>query len=67
MTDRYAVRPGPRGFTIYDAWTGEAAVLAMAPQVGLSKEDADHTAKLMNARDRKPATEAAEQGLFPPT
>ncbi|HVI31046.1 hypothetical protein [Phenylobacterium sp.] len=53
MTDRYRIRPDREGFTVYDLWTGEAAVIAMAPQTGLSREDADHTAALLNLRARR--------------
>jgi hypothetical protein len=50
MTDRFTVRPGRQGFTVYDLSNGEPAVIAMAPQTALSREDADHTAGLLNAR-----------------
>lgn len=53
MTDRYLVRPDREGFSVYDVWTGEAAVIAMTPQTGLSREDADHTAILLNTRARQ--------------
>ena len=53
MTDRYLVRADRTGFCVYDQWTGEVAVIAMAPQDGLSRQDADHTAELLNARARK--------------
>jgi len=49
---RYAVRPDRVGFSVFDLWTGEAAVLAMVPQTGLSPEDAEHTADLLNRRAR---------------
>lgn len=64
MADRYAVRPDARGHTVFDVLAGEPAVIAMTPQRGLSKEDAVHTARLLNARDRKPArAEVAAAGL----
>lgn len=50
MTDRYRVRPDPRGFSVQDIWTGEPAVIALVPQTGLSQEDAEHTAALLNTR-----------------
>jgi hypothetical protein len=53
MTERFAVRPGPQGFCVYDIWTGEPAVIAMTPQTELSREDADHTADLLNKRARQ--------------
>jgi hypothetical protein len=36
-TERFAIRPDRAGWTVYDAWTGEPSVLAMAPQTGLSE------------------------------
>lgn len=50
MSERYQVRPDREGFCVYDVWTGEAAIIAMTPQSGLSKPDADHTAGLLNQR-----------------
>lgn len=48
MDTRFVIRPDGRGYTIRDLWTGEAARLAGAPQVGLSQDDAEHTADLLN-------------------
>jgi hypothetical protein len=48
--DRYTTRPDRDGFSVYDAWTGVTAVIAMTPQSGLSLEDAEHTATLLNQR-----------------
>ena len=53
MNDRYLVRPDSSGFSVYDIWTGETAVIAMTPQTGLSKEDAEHTAQLLNSRTER--------------
>ena len=50
MTDRYCVRPDHEGHTVFDVWTGEAVVIAMDPQTGLSLEDAEHTARMLNQR-----------------
>jgi len=50
MSDRFAVRPDPAGFSVYDLWTGETVVIAMTPQDGLSSEDAEHTAAMLNRR-----------------
>ncbi|MDB5448288.1 MAG: hypothetical protein JWQ97_3605 [Phenylobacterium sp.] len=50
MTQRFAIRPDPAGFSVYDQWTGKTAVIAMTPQSGLSREDAEHTAELLNRR-----------------
>ena len=52
MTERFAIRPDTEGFSVFDIWTGEAAVIAMTPQTGLSEEDAQHTAALLNRRAR---------------
>jgi hypothetical protein len=49
-TDRYGVRPDGKGWTVFEAWSGEPVVLAQARQVGLSEVDAKHTADLMNRR-----------------
>ena len=54
MTPRYVIRPDRESFSVCDSWTGQAAVIAMTPQTGLSREDAEHTADLLNKR--------AEQG-----
>jgi len=48
--NRYLTRPDREGFSVFDIWTGEAAVIAMVPQTGLSEDDADHTAQLLNRR-----------------
>ena len=46
--DRYLTRPDRDGFSVFDVWTGEAAVIAMVPQTGLSQQDAEDTAVLLN-------------------
>ena len=46
--DRFTVRPDRAGWTVYDVWTGEPAVIAMVPQTGLSEADAAHTADLLS-------------------
>jgi len=53
MTERYVVRPDASGFSVVDLWTGERAVIAMTPQSEMSKEDADHTAEMLNTRARR--------------
>ena len=50
MTARFSTRPDPEGFSVYDLWTGETVVIAMTPQDGLSEEDAQHTAAMLNLR-----------------
>jgi hypothetical protein len=47
---RYAIRPDHRGFSVFDVWTGQPVQLAMNLQTGLSKADAEHTARLFNQR-----------------
>jgi len=46
--DRFVVRPETERFKVIDIWTGETAVIAMAPQQHMSEEDALHTARLLN-------------------
>ena len=48
--DRFQVRRDRTGWTVYEVWTGEPAVIAMDPQTGLSEADAAHTAGLLNRR-----------------
>ncbi len=52
MENRFATRPDPEGFSVYDVWTGQTVVIAQAAQDGLSREDADHTAAMLNRRAR---------------
>ncbi|OHB26300.1 MAG: hypothetical protein A2790_20280 [Phenylobacterium sp. RIFCSPHIGHO2_01_FULL_69_31] len=60
MSPRYVIRPDAEGFTIQDIWTGQAAVVAMTPQTGMSLADAEHTASLLNAADaERPQSERA--------
>jgi hypothetical protein len=35
--DRFVLRPDRRGWTVYELWTGEPAVIALVPQTGLSQ------------------------------
>lgn len=51
-TDRFAIRRDRTGWTVFEVWTGEPAVIALVPQTGLSEEDARHTADLLNRRAR---------------
>lgn len=54
------IRPDAEGFTIQDIWTGQAAVVAMTPQTGMSRADAEHTASLLNASHaERPESERA--------
>lgn len=50
MIHRFVIRPDRQGYSVCDLWTGEPAVIALAPQTGLSQEDAEHTAELLNRR-----------------
>ena len=50
QSDRFAMRRDASGWTVYEVWTGEAAVIASKPQAGLSEDDAQHTADLLNQR-----------------
>jgi hypothetical protein len=52
-SERYGVRPDPKGFTVFVRWTGQAAVVGGVPQTGLSEADAQHTAKVLNADARR--------------
>ena len=52
-TDRFAVRPDAAGWTVFELWTGNPAVIATVPQTGLSEDDARHTAALLNAQARR--------------
>ncbi len=51
-TDRFGVRRDRTGWSVFEVWTGEPAVIALVPQTGLSEEDAQHTAELLNRRAR---------------
>jgi len=48
MEPRFVIHPDPAGYSIRDLLTGEPAILGAMPQKGLSKEDAEHTAALLN-------------------
>lgn len=51
--NRFAIRRDREGWSVYEIFTGEAAVIALTPQTGLSQEDAQHTADLLNTRARR--------------
>ena len=51
--DRFAVRPDATGWTVFELWTGNPAVIATVPQTGLSEDDARHTAGLLNSQARR--------------
>jgi hypothetical protein len=48
MRARYDIRPDPDGWTVYDAVTGLPAAVNDVTQIGLSLEDADDLADLLN-------------------
>ena len=48
MMTRYDIRPTPEGWTVYDTATGLPAAVNDLSQVGLSLEDADDIADLLN-------------------
>ena len=49
-TDRYALRADGPGWTVYELWSGNPAVVAGTPQTRLSEDDARHMAALLNAQ-----------------
>lgn len=48
MDTRFDIRPDPAGFSVRDLATGETLVIAKVRQCGLSREDAEHTAAVLN-------------------
>jgi hypothetical protein len=50
---RCATRPDHEGFSVFDVWTGEVAVIATLPQTEMSREDAEQLADLLNRRSRQ--------------
>lgn len=51
--DRYALRPDEAGWTVYELWTGDPAVIAGTPQTRLSEDDARHMAALLNTQSHR--------------
>jgi hypothetical protein len=47
-TARYDVREDGEGWSVFDVFTGEVAVIALVPQTGLDIQDADDAADLLN-------------------
>jgi hypothetical protein len=47
-TARYDVREDREGWSVYDVFTGEVAVIALVPQTGLDIQEADDAADLLN-------------------
>lgn len=56
MAQRYDIRKDERGWTVFDLFTGEPAVVAGVPSTGMEIQDADELAELLDhpaiARDR---------------
>jgi len=48
MTARYDIRPDPNGWTVYDTATDFPAEVNGFVQIGLSLDDADDLADLLN-------------------
>jgi len=61
------MRPDPAGFSIYDLRTGETVALAMTLQSGLSREDAEHTAAMLNEPAGRVVQSPPQRSPLPPT
>lgn len=48
MKRRYDIRPDSTGWTVFDIWTGEPAVIALLQQTRLDLRDAVDLAGLLN-------------------
>jgi hypothetical protein len=53
MTARYVIRSWPKRWTVYDTRTGAPAVINRVPRTGLSLEEADDLADVLNVIDRQ--------------
>ena len=60
MQERFVIRPDSGGHSVIDLWSGEPAMVAMTPQVRMSKADAEHLVALLN---REPEPVEARPGL----
>ncbi|HSV02879.1 MAG TPA: hypothetical protein VLI41_06700 [Phenylobacterium sp.] len=60
MEQRFSVRADGPGYSVWDREAGEPAVIAGMTQTGLSRDDADHTAALLNSRNETAGRGAAE-------
>ncbi len=47
------MRPDQKGWTVYEIWSGKPALVAQAPQAGLSEADAKHTLALLNGAAKR--------------
>lgn len=48
MTERYDIREDNEGWTVFDIFTGQPAVIGGVPQVGLDIQDASDLAELLD-------------------
>jgi hypothetical protein len=51
--DRYALRRDATGWTVFEVFTGQPAVVGGAPQTKLSEADAEHILGLLNTQARR--------------
>jgi hypothetical protein len=56
MAARYDIKPDPNGWTVYDTATDLPAEVNECIQVGLSADDADDLADLLNRLDKEQST-----------
>lgn len=49
-TERFRAEPDPDGFSVMDVLTGQPAAFANRTQTGISEEDADAIAEVLNRR-----------------
>jgi hypothetical protein len=59
MSARYNIRPDPDGWTVYDTVTGFPAAVNDVIPAGLSLEDADDLADLLNRLHNEQSAAAA--------
>jgi len=52
MADRFAIRADRRGFSVYDTWTGETAVVEKERLAGLRRDEAKERAIYLNRMER---------------
>jgi hypothetical protein len=62
MTNRFVFRPDRDGFRVHDLLTGQPAMLASTPQIGLSQADAAHTADLLNRHASEAGRQVSQTG-----
>lgn len=53
MRRRYDIRPDSIGWTVFDIWTGEPAVIALLQQTRLNLQDALELTRLLNEQVAK--------------